>query len=792
MTKNKLWYQQPATTFIEALPIGNGNFGGMVYGGVLEEKISLNCDTLWSGNHTRKEKSIPKEHLDHVRTLVQGEKYKEAEAFVTENMLGFYNESYVPMGNLVIQHNIEDAYTEYTRRLNLENAVHTTKFSCQNTEYTREVFSSYPDDVIAFRYQAQGEKKLELSIGFQSELQPVATIKENQLVVRGVTPSHVIPNYKEDPNPVIFDDMNPGIPFTTIINIEETDGIIKEVDGTLQLVNGSHCVIYVSTANGFEKYNKEVNRNQEAIDQLCFSKIEKVTEQSFEEVLRRHIADYQELYRRVTFSLSGDGRDDIPTDQRLEALQKGEEDQELYTLYYQYGRYLMIASSRQGSQPTTLQGIWNEELRPAWSSNYTTNINTEMNYWMVNSGNLSECEEPLIEMLDELRVQGQEVAREQFHCRGFVANHNIDLWRQTAPVGGLPKFAYWPLGGVWLSTHAYMHYEYTQDIEYLKTKAYPIIKESSLFCLDWLIEDGKGGVMTCPSTTPENEFYDTEGNICSISQSSAADIGMITHMLESFIAAATTLGEDKEMIAEVKDKLNRMPSYQIGNDGCIQEWSVQFEEVEKGHRHFSPLYGLYPGNSMNQLKNPELIDASRKLIEKRLENGGGHTGWSCAWLISLFARLQDQEQAYHYLEHLLMNSTYPNLFDLHPPLGENFEGEKEVFQIDGNFGGTAAIVEMLVQNQNGELIFLPALPKQWKKGELSGIIVRGGHKIMVQWEEGKLVKASLRAKNDACIKVNEKREIVIRCDEKMIPYQRDERNNYTFAVEKGKVYEITA
>ncbi|MFU7515587.1 glycosyl hydrolase family 95 catalytic domain-containing protein [Clostridium sp. HCS.1] len=423
----------------------------------------------------------------------------------------------------------------------------------------------------------------------------------------------------------------------------------------------------------------------------------------------------------------------LTTDERLERLKSGEEDLSLITLYFHYGRYLLITSSRSGSEPANLQGIWNEDLKPAWSSNYTININTEMNYWPAEVCNLPECHEPLLNMIKDLSASGIRTAREEFNCNGWTANHNSDIWRYSNKVLGNCEWGYWPMGGPWLCQHIFEHYDFTRDKEFLK-EYYPVLKGSAEFLLSWLKEDENGILNTCPSTSPENNFLDNEKRPCAASKSSTMDIAIIRELFTNVIKASEELNIEADFREKIKTAMDKLPKYKINKFGGIQEWFKDFEEKEPGHRHISHLFGLYPGKEITEYKNEALIEGCKNTLSRRLTQGGGHTGWSCAWIINFYARLKDSELAYKYLKTLLSKLTYPNLFCVHPP-----------FQIDGNFGGTAGIAEMLIQSHTEYIEILPAIPKEWKTGEVKGLKARGGFIVDIAWEDNKLSKLKIKA-----------------------------------------------
>lgn len=402
----------------------------------------------------------------------------------------------------------------------------------------------------------------------------------------------------------------------------------------------------------------------------------------------------------------------------------------------------MIACSRKGAQPANLQGLWNESIRPVWSSNWTININTQMNYWPACPCNLTECHEPLLSMLEELSVGGRHTAQMQYHCRGWAANHNVDLWRQTGPVNGEPKYAYWPMGGVWLSVQIYDYFKYTRSLNCLKERIYPVMLGAVTFCMDWLQLGQDGKYYTAPSTSPENAFIDNAGRVCSVSCTSTLDLALIKELFINFLEACAILGIEEAFTKDVKQRLVLLPEFQVGSYGQLQEWSQDFIESDAGHRHFSPVFALYPGNSISRKKQPKLALACKKLIERRTAHHGGQIGWSCAWLINLWARLGDGNSALFYLKQLLKNSVYDNLFDLHPSLGET-GGESEVFQIDGNFGSASGVAHLLLESGNGEIEVLPALPDAWEKGRVEGLLAEGNVTVSIEWENRKLKKADL-------------------------------------------------
>ena len=736
----KLWYRQPAESFREALPLGNGSMGAMVYGKVPAEEVLLNLDTFWSGMGTGEEKVVPREGLRQVRELVFGGNYKAAQEYLEKDMLGHYNESYMPFGILKITYSDVESYKNYMRMLDLKTAVVTTGFQTEDHEYRNEMFLSYPDQVLAVRITSAVRKNLNLRISLSSRIRYVLNAEEEGcLIMTGNAPSHVEPNYVKIEDPITYGDPGPGMAFCGYLRVRIQGGTLSFGQDGIKVEGASAAELYFTAADGYEGYKKPVDEAAKHCVEKCDKRLRQVFSRTYLELRTRHIEDYRSVNKDTEFDL-GEPEQAVPTDVRLQNLKNGAEDKGLYCLYFHYGRYLMVSSSRTGSQPANLQGIWSDSLRPAWSSNWTTNINIEMNYWPAGMCNLMECYEPLVKLVEELSDAGRRTAQSQCRCRGWAANHNVDLWRQTDPVDGLAKYAYWPMGGVWLSGQIYDYYKYTQDVQYLRTHIYPAMRGAALFCLDWLIPGEDGRYHTCPSTSPENVFLDDADQPCSVSYSSTLDIALIRELFKNFIDASEKLQTEDEIVSQVRERLAHLPEYQIGKYGQLQEWILDFEEADPGHRHFSPLFAFHPGTTIHKYDDPKLVDACRAFIQRRLEYGGGVIGWSCAWLINLYARLCDGENALQYLRQLLKASTYENLFDFHPPLGEG-DGEYETFQIDGNLGGISGIANMLLQSHLGVIELLPALPAEWEHGSVRRLLAERGVSVDITWRDGRVLTA---------------------------------------------------
>lgn len=736
--KLKLWYKEAATEWVESLPLGNGRLGVMVSGDVYNERIALNEDTLWTGIPKDNNNHEAINYIDEVRNLILNEQYYEAQELMNNKLLGGYTESYAPMGDLYLKFNYNDKnYKNYRRELDLSNAKATISYEINNINYKREVFISAPDNAMIIKISADKEKSISFSATLKSLLKSkVNGLNQDTIILKGVTPIGALPSYVNEEESIIYDEEGKlGMRFQVYLKARVTDGNVNVTNGLLNIKEASSVTLVLVANTSFNGFDKEPGTEGKDEELLCKSQLKSLEDKSYEEIESNHIDDYRKLFNRVEFCLGNDDYSYLPTNERLERLKNNKEDLGLISLYFQYGRYLLISSSREGSQPANLQGIWNEDLRPAWSSNYTVNINTEMNYWGAETCNLSECHNPLFNMLKDLSVTGASTAKTMFNCNGWTTNHNVDLWRYSSTVQGSSEWGFWPMGGAWMCQHLWEHYDFTRDKNFLKNEAYPIMKGAAIFLLDYLIEDKDGNLVTCPSTSPENNFLDNEGRKCCASMMSTMDISIIRDLFNNCIAAINVLKVDNEFKEELQKALGRLPKYKVNKFGAVQEWYKDFDEYEPGHRHMSHLFALYPGREITEKNNFELLEASKKTLERRLNQGGGHTGWSCAWIINFYARLKEAELANKYLHVLLKNLTFMNLFCVHPP-----------FQIDGNFGGTAGIAEMLIQSHTGIIEILPAIPKAWKCGYIKGLKARGGFVIDFKWDNNEITKLSITSK----------------------------------------------
>jgi alpha-L-fucosidase 2 len=697
-------------------------------------------------------------------------------------MQGPNTEMYQPLGDIILKQQLNGEVSNYYRDLNISNATATTRFTVNGVEYTREMFSSAPDQVIIIRLKASQPKALSFSVGVNHELKFSRMItSDNELVLKGK--ARITNDERRNPKPFIYEDSlhQDGMRFQFRIKAVTKDGVVSHTDSILTISNATEVLLYVSAAtsyNGFDKYPDKDGKDEEKIaKQFLQTSLKK----DYKQLLDAHVKDYQKYFNRVVLSLTDKSADDQPTDKRLTDYRTTGNDRGLEELYFQFGRYLLISSSRPGGIPANLQGIWNKEIRPSWRSNYTTNINVEMNYWPAEMCNLSEMTEPLIQQIKRWAVNGKATAKNYYNMRGWAVHHNSDMWAQTNPVGeggGDPKWANWALGSPWLSQHLYEHYRFTSDKKYLKETAYPLMKSAAEFCLDWLVE--KDGVLiTAPSTSPENVYVLPNGTKGSVTIASAMDMEIIWDLFTNIIEADSILNIDKDFAALLKAKRAKLSPLKIGKAGNLIEWYGDWKDEDPQHRHVSHLFALHPGREISPLLDPKFADACRKTLEVR---GDGGTGWSKAWKINFWARLLDGDHAYKMYQQLLDSSTMKNLFDSHPP-----------FQIDGNFGATSGIAEMLLQSHLNEIQLLPALPSKWKDGHVRGLIARGAFEVEMFWKDGKLTKAFITSKAGNICKLRTNQNSAVK-DIKTTntTAQLNNQTQYitSFATVAGKTYEV--
>ncbi len=775
--RHRISADQPATEWLLGHPVGNGQLGAMMGGGIARDVMSLNHDTLWSGQPADTADHDGRDALAAVRQSVFAGDAVSADR-QSAALQGPFSASYAPMADLELEMDHTEAPQAYRRVLDLDRAVATVGYRCGDATYHRELFVSHPDSVIVLRLTADRRGRIDCRLKLTSKLRATATATANaggnRITLVGKAPTLCEPNYRDVPNPVRYSDTpGRGMAFATLLSVETDGGAVTASDGALRIRGATSVTVRIAAATGFRRFDLMPDTPAAAVRASAERILATGARHGYTALLDRHVADHQALYRRADLALHGAAGDrDTPRAARL----------------FQLGRYLMIASSRQHTMPANLQGVWNTELRPPWSANYTTNINLQMNYWPAESCNLADCHLPLIDHIERLAATGAQTARSLYGMPGWCVHHNSDLWAMSHPVGagvGDPNWANWPMAGPWLVQHVWEHYRFGGDRTFLETRGFPLMRSCAEFCAAWLVRDPRSGhLTTAPSISPENLFMTASGKAAAISAGCTMDLALIRELFTNCIAAMRVIGDVDGLSARLAGLLKQLEPYRVGRYGQLQEWSTDFAEQDPGHRHISHLYPLYPGDAIDPVRTLRLAQAARASMARREAHGGASTGWSRAWATAVWARLGDGAQAGRSLSAFIANSVAANLLDTHPAQ------PRPVFQIDGNLGITAAIAEMLLQSRETEIALLPALPPQWISGRVAGLRARGGHEVAIAWSD-RHVNATVTAGGERLTVRTPPRfeAVTVSQHGKAVRFERTP-HTMTFATTPGRPYRI--
>lgn len=768
-----IWFSEPASEWEEALPLGNGRVAAMVFGQVAKDRIQLNEESLWSGTHQDADNPDAFAALPEIRKLLSEGNYKEAQSATMQrllckgsgaNMGKSANEDfgcYQTFGDLLLTFPEPESIRYYRRELDLNTAIARVTYFIEDTIYTREYFVSAPDQVLVIRLSCNKPGKISFVARLtRQECASIQKDSDNSLVMQGQLSGQK------------------GLKFNGRLHAVATNGTFLETEKTIAIVQADSALLFVALGTNFKGKNPA---------EQTAKQIQAAASKTFEELKQAHIQEYQPYFRRVELNIEGTDLTNSPTNLRLQAIKNEVIDPQLVSQYFQFGRYLLISSSRPGCLPANLQGKWADGIQTPWNSDYHTNINLQMNYWPAEITNLADCHTPLFDFISDLRTPGRRTATIHYGAKGWVVHHATNIWGFTPPCEDA-RWGLFPAGSGWLCQHLWEHYSFSQDTTFLE-KYYPIMKEAAEFYLDFLIREPKNNqLVTSPSSSPENTFYAADGNKYSVCMGPSMDQQIIWDLFSNTSQAAKILNTDLDFATQLDNARSQLALPTIGKHGQIQEWLEDFDEPEPGHRHISHLFALYPGQQISYKKTPTLVLAARKSLERRLEYGGGHTGWSQAWIINFWARLKDAEKAHEHLTNLFVKSTLPNLLDSHPPFGQH---KKPLFQIDGNFGATAAIAEMLLQSHEGEIQLLPALPSTWPKGYFKGLRARGGVEVDVAWENEKISTTHIRSTMAAVLKIGLPAKNSYVCVYPECGFQQIEKNVIQIDVKAGVDYTLT-